>query len=59
MIKKAFLYITLIAVTSVAAIGVVWAIDVSPTDLKKMEAQVQKESIEHKKLQAQATQINM
>lgn len=32
---------------------------VSDSDLKKVEQQVQQQSLEHKKLQAQATQINM
>lgn len=37
----------------------VWAVDVSKHELEKMEKQVQQQNLEHKKLQAQATQINM
>lgn len=37
----------------------VWAVDVSKQELEKMEKQVQQQNMEHKKLQAQATQINM
>lgn len=36
-----------------------WAVDVSKSELEKMEKQVQLQNMEHKKLQAQATQINM
>ena len=36
-----------------------WAVTVSQNELAKMEEQVQKQAMEHKKLQAQATQINM
>ena len=37
----------------------VWAAEVSKKELERMERQVQQQNMEHKKLQAQATQINM
>lgn len=37
----------------------VWAVSVSKTELEQMEKQVEAQNIEHKKLQAQATQISM
>lgn len=37
----------------------VLAADVSKEDLARMEKQVQAQNLEHKKLQAQATQISM
>lgn len=36
-----------------------WAVSVSKTELEQMEKQVEAQNIEHKKLQAQATQISM
>lgn len=42
-----------------ATSGEAWAISVSKSELAKMEEQVEKQSIEHRKLQAQATQINL
>lgn len=47
--------VTLAAATS----GEAWAVSVSKSELAKMEEQVEKQSIEHRKLQAQATQINL
>lgn len=37
----------------------VFAVDVSKKELERMEKQVQQQNMEHKKLQAQATQINL
>lgn len=37
----------------------VWAVSVSKTELEQVEKQVEAQNIEHKKLQAQATQISM
>lgn len=42
-----------------ATSGEAWAVSVSKSELAKMEEQVEKQSIEHRKLQAQATQINL
>ena len=42
-----------------AAQSEAWAKTVSQNDLKKMEEKVQQQAMEHKKLQAQATQINL
>lgn len=39
--------------------GTVWAVDVSKKELERMEKEVQQQNMEHKKLQAQATQINL
>lgn len=56
-LKTAFKYALLSLMLCVIAPGELQA--VSDSDLKRVEAQVQQQSIEHKKLQAQATQINM
>lgn len=56
-LKTAFKYALLNLMLCVIAPGELQA--VSDSDLKRVEAQVQQQSIEHKKLQAQATQINM
>ena len=42
---------------SLAAVSQVWAATVSKSELEKVEQQVEAQSLEHKKLQAQATQI--
>ena len=39
--------------------GEAWAVTVSKSELAKMEEKVQQQAMEHKKLQAQATQINL
>lgn len=44
---------------SLAAVSQVWAATVSKSELEKVEQQVEAQSLEHKKLQAQATQINL
>lgn len=44
---------------TIAAVGEVWAVAVSKSELEKMEQQVQAQSKEHQKLQAQANQINL
>lgn len=56
-LKTVFKYTVIIASLQVFAINGVWA--VTSSDLKKVEQKVQQQSIEHKKLQAQATQINL
>lgn len=52
-----------LAVSAILACAIMvdtaWAVDVSKSELEKMEKQVQLQNMEHKKLQAQATQINM
>lgn len=47
------------AAISVAAVGSVSAATVSKEELQQMEQKVQQQALEHKKLQAQATQINL
>lgn len=56
-LSTAFKYTVIIATIHIFAINGVWA--VTSSDLKKVEQKVQQQSIEHKKLQAQATQINL
>ena len=50
---------TVIAAFFFLGISAAQAVSVSKDDLKKVEQEVLQQSIEHKKLQAQATQINM
>ncbi len=56
-LKTAFKYSVLITAALMAAVRSAEA--VSSSELEKMEQKVQQQSMEHKKLQAQATQINL
>lgn len=56
-LKTAFTYTFFVAGVFLCSVQTVEA--VSSSDLKKMEQKVQQQSMEHKKLQAQATQINL
>lgn len=56
-LQTAFKYTVIIATLQMFAVNGVWA--VTSSDLKQVEQKVQQQSIEHKKLQAQATQINL
>ena len=57
--KVAFKYSVLAAVFLTFALNIATAAEPSKDDLKKMEEKVLQQSMEHKKLQAQATQINL
>lgn len=56
-LKTALKYITIATSLQMFVANGVWA--VTSSDLRKVEQKVQQQSIEHKKLQAQATQINL
>lgn len=58
-IRTAFKLTLLTAALYTAAVSAVWAADVSKKDLELMEKKVQQQNLEHKKLQAQATQISL
>lgn len=58
-IRTALKLTLLTAALYAAAVSVVWAVDVSKKDLELMEKKVQQQNLEHKKLQAQATQISL
>lgn len=58
-IRTAFKLTLLTAALYAAAVSAVWAADVSKKDLELMEKKVQQQNLEHKKLQAQATQISL
>ena len=58
-IRTALKLTLLTAAFYAAAVSVVWAADVSKKDLELMEKKVQQQNLEHKKLQAQATQISL
>lgn len=55
--KTALKYVLATAAAMLTAVRPVWA--VSTSELERMEQKVQQQSMEHKKLQAQATQINL
>lgn len=56
---NAFFYTVLTVSVFALTAGPVSAVNVSKQELERMEKQVQQQNMEHKKLQAQATQINM
>lgn len=58
-IRTAFKLTLLTAAFYAAAVSAVRAADVSKKDLELMEKKVQQQNLEHKKLQAQATQISL
>ena len=58
-LKAAFKYSVLAVVSAMICLNTAEAATPSKDDLKKMEAKVLQQSMEHKKLQAQATQINL
>lgn len=58
-IRTALKLTILTAAACAAAVSAVWAADVSKKDLELMEKKVQQQNLEHKKLQAQATQISL
>jgi len=57
--NSAFRYFIACLTAGIWLSGNAWAVNVSKSDLAKMEQKVAAEAMEHKKLQAQATQINM
>ena len=60
MRTKTALIFTVSAIMAFAIMaGAVWAADVSKKELERMEKEVRQQNMEHKKLQAQATQINL
>ncbi len=58
-LKTASQYTALCLIASFWLSGVAEAVNVSKSELAKMEQKVAAEALEHKKLQAQATQINL
>lgn len=58
-LSTAFIFAALNTACLLGVCTAAWAVNVSKDELEKVEKAVEAQSMEHKKLQAQATQINM